>query len=63
MLVVVGSAKPHGLVLLLQEEKQITPKIQIAINTTFSFKIILFRAQIYKFFSFGFRNWNSFFIF
>ena len=35
MLVVVASAKPHGLLVLLQEEKQIIPTIQIAINTTF----------------------------
>ena len=34
-IVVVLSAKPQGLEVLLQEEKQIIPKIQTAINTTF----------------------------
>lgn len=33
--VVVASAKPQGLEVLLQEEKQIIPTIQIATNTTF----------------------------
>lgn len=34
-LVVEVSAKPHDLEVLLQEEKQIIPTIQIATNTTF----------------------------
>ena len=49
MLVVVASAEPHGLLVLLQEEKQIIPTIQIAINTTF-FILDNFMASMYIFY-------------